>query len=182
MFWKRSGDLISISADGQGESLSFGAGELADIRYACAWPGSCAVLLTAARTSTDRASVRQNRSITPQSVRAELLDAVGIRTARVSQAVVSFNDLSLFEGRVIVSAGVHHPETFERFWYGIVQLPYQEHPLGIVAPIERPWRVGNLSSTGDTLCLTLERFENARLAGTLLMAIGRRQEFIAAGW
>jgi len=314
MFWKRSGDLISISADGQGESLSFGAGELADIRYACAWPGSCAVLLTAARTSTDRASVRenrrgnyraysasaggierfsdeytntaiplpdnrgiaysngtslvvitdgqrraykvgrfnwgptsvscnergnlvamakwkgnhrklvfadlrsntlslsrfsfhsylllgdailyvldsdveryapasgQNRSITPQSVRAELLDAVGIRTARVSQAVVSFNDLSLFEGRVIVSAGVHHPETFERFWYGIVQLPYQEHPLGIVAPIERPWRVGNLSSTGDTLCLTLERFENARLAGTRLMAIGRRQECIAAGW
>src|SRR5438093_1489475 len=52
---------ISISADGQGESLSFGAGELADIRYACAWPGSCAVLLTAARTSTDRASVRENR-------------------------------------------------------------------------------------------------------------------------
>src|SRR5207249_10859248 len=123
----------------------------------------------------------QNPSSTPQRVRAELLDAVGIRTARVSQAVVSYNDLSLFEGRVIVSAGVHHPETFERFWYGIVQLTYQEHPLGIVAPIERSGRVGNLSSTGDTLCLTLERFENARLAGTRLMAIGRRQECIAAG-
>src|SRR5574342_1252853 len=70
MFWKRSGALISISADGHGEFFSFGAGELADIRYACAWPGSGVGLLTAARTSTDRASVRENHGGNYRAYRA----------------------------------------------------------------------------------------------------------------
>ena len=314
MLWKRSGDLISFSADGQAESFNVGAGELVDIAYACAWPGSGEALLTAARTSTDRANVLENRkgnyrayrvsargiekmseeytntaiplpdnrgiayangaalviirdderrthnvgrfnwgptslscdergnlvamtkwkgddrklafadltsntlslsrfsfhsylllgdailyvlnsdvhryapasgkseSITPRSVRAELLDAVGIGRARLSDVEVSFNNLSLLDGRVIVSTEVRHHESYKRLWLGIVELPYQQQPLRIVTSIEPPWRVGHVASTGDTVCITLERLENLRLAETRVMSIGRRRESIAAGW
>jgi hypothetical protein len=124
----------------------------------------------------------KSESITPRSVRAELLDAVGIGRARLSEMDVSFNNLSLLDGRVIVSTEVSHHESYERLWVGIVQLPDQQQPLRIVTSIERPWRVGRVSSTGDTMCITLERLENLRLAESRVMAIGRRRDSIDAGW
>ncbi|MBL9202237.1 MAG: hypothetical protein JNL39_17130 [Opitutaceae bacterium] len=314
MFLKRVNDVISVSTDGESESFKFGADEMADISYVCAWPGDSSLLVTAARSDGDRADVMagkrgnyraylvsaqgieqltkeytntaislpdrrglafsngsalvvvrdgqrqahkigrfnwgptslscsesgsriamtkwkgdnrhlaftevgsatltvsrfsfhsyvligdeilyirgsdvmcysplsgKGRSITPQMIRRKLLDAIGVGGDRLEHVVISFGNLSLRKERAVATTLVQLAGTYEWLWHGIIQLPYQHHPLEIVLPIERPWAVSSIASTGDTLGLVLQRYENLRLAETKVAAIGRAEKSIMAGW
>lgn len=314
MFLKRVQDEIIVSSDGETESFRFGATELADIVYACAWPGESTLLLTAARTEKDKADVMggsrgnyrayaaspkglerltdeytnnaiplpnqsgvafsnggslvilshgqrrvhkvgrfnwgpvslscnesgsrialtkwkgddrklaftdlsstelivsrfsyysyllmgddilyvlasdvmchnpatgKSRSLTPRSVMCELLDLVGVGAVRLPELEVRFASLTLFNGAVAATASVQVLGTWERLWHGVIRLPYTTHSLEILLPIERPWGVSHVASSGDTLAVTLGRHENTRLVEQRLIAKGAKEKSIAASW